>query len=202
MKEALECLETLEIIVKNLVEHPDDAKFKTIKEKSKALQRVLICDAGQDLLIFLGGLKKVHNFESHFVWESGLRIKDSELAEALPIINFYKTRLAGVPQETLKDRLQREKDAKDQILKDIHLDRIERLERIERQRISREMKMRADLEQQRLKLQQNHLTGEKELEQLEKRQKLAGRVGPPSLKSRFEVVENEIETQDSTDDDA
>lgn len=179
-KDALACLETLEIIIRNLVNYPQELKYKNIKEKSKALQRILCCSGGQDLLIFLGALKKVHQFESHFVWENNLRIKDLELAAALPIIAFYKTKLAGVPQETLKSKLEREKEAKNQILIEIQNDRKERLERIEQQRIAREMSLTKDLEQERARLQKT-MTSEQESELLEKRQRLAGRMQLPSV---------------------
>ncbi|KXS20256.1 hypothetical protein M427DRAFT_52497 [Gonapodya prolifera JEL478] len=65
------CLATVLKIVSNILENPDDPKFRLVKARNPAFQRAVVaCRGGTDLLTLTGFLKRVKDFEEYWTWST------------------------------------------------------------------------------------------------------------------------------------
>ncbi|KAJ3254535.1 hypothetical protein HK103_007089, partial [Boothiomyces macroporosus] len=119
---------TMSLVLTNLKNHPDDPKYKTIKASGKVIKKVLDCTGGEDLLIACGALKSVVEFQPSYKFT----LHDENQLE---IINEYIARVAeSIDYSKRNDVKKEEEERKQKVLRDIENDRLERLERMQRER--------------------------------------------------------------------
>lgn len=72
--QVITCLEMYIKLLANIDEHPDDAKFQRIKKSSKLVSHAIGgVPGGYDLLLKVGWVVKVQEFEEWFVWTGTLQ---------------------------------------------------------------------------------------------------------------------------------
>lgn len=111
-----QCLNTLKKIVSNIVQHPEEEKFRKIPARSKALQSdILKAKGGRAFILELGFTVKVMQFEEFYVIDTDestlakLRITDTLLDEV--IIGAEQKRIRTEQEELQKkneERIRRE----------------------------------------------------------------------------------------------
>ncbi|KAJ3320678.1 hypothetical protein HDV06_005086 [Boothiomyces sp. JEL0866] len=113
----------MSLILTNLKNFPDDPKYKTIKASGKVIKKVLDCTGGEDLLVACGALKSVVEFQAAYTFklhdESQLQIINGYIANVSESMEYAKS----------KDVKREEEVRKQKVLKEIEIDRLERLER-------------------------------------------------------------------------
>jgi hypothetical protein len=102
-----QCLNTLKKIISNIVQHPDQEKFRKIPARSKTLQNdILKAKGGQAFLLELGFTVKVMEFEEFYVINNDestlakLKLADTLLDEV--IITAEEKRIRTEREEQLK----------------------------------------------------------------------------------------------------
>eukprot|EP00879_Flechtneria_rotunda_P004262 GHRR01004511.1.p1 GENE.GHRR01004511.1~~GHRR01004511.1.p1 ORF type:complete len:215 (+),score=64.33 GHRR01004511.1:164-808(+) len=79
-----DCIKTLYILFSNIVQHPDDPKYKRIKAANKAyLRNVASVKHAEDLLLLAGWHPKVVEMEKFWVWDHETSSHDFKVLSAL-----------------------------------------------------------------------------------------------------------------------
>ncbi|KAJ2994950.1 hypothetical protein HDV02_001179 [Globomyces sp. JEL0801] len=133
-KTALECLETIQLIINNLIQYPDMEKYRSIRGRGKMIQKVLSLEGGEELLIILGATKTVKEFEAFYTFPTHHSELETKLKSYIEIISKFIVTIVESMAIKVDPKLE-EMLYKEKILKDIELDRIARLERQSEKRL-------------------------------------------------------------------
>lgn len=134
---ALAAIETALKLANNVVEHPDDPKFRKFRSNNPSISKKLLrCPGGQDLLLALGWRTKVMEFEEYWVADDAgdAPMLVCALAESVQVLERYRALMHTKVEHNAKirrEKLANQNEERLRTLQAIEEDKALRRERAE-----------------------------------------------------------------------